>query len=103
MHTKKCVLLLGLLFSIDNLTFAQRDLAKQELLDVLRALTARPRKTWIASGVIEAIHEEYKAPRITEPSVIAQKINQARQAYRENPVLIEGTDELRRRAYNAIP
>ncbi|KPK41896.1 MAG: hypothetical protein AMJ78_04225 [Omnitrophica WOR_2 bacterium SM23_29] len=100
---KKCVLLFGLLFSINNLTFAQRDLDKQELLDVLRALTARPRKTWIASGIIEAIREEYKAPRITDPSEIAQKINQARQAYRENPALIEGTDELRRRAYNAIP
>lgn len=55
----------ALLFSllVSCPTFADRQLDRAEILQIFQRLTNQPRKTWIPTGTIEAIHEEYRAQK----------------------------------------
>ena len=56
-------ILIILLFLPGTTVLADRQLNRTEILDIFQALTAQPRRTWIAAGTIEAIHLEYKASK----------------------------------------
>ena len=104
MKRKKIIYLVSavIIFSA-NIGFAQRELERQEILDILASLTTQPQTTWLNYGSIEAIHQEYHGPEITDPNVLGQKIAQAQRAYLAKPSLTERTENLRRLKYNAIP
>ena len=48
------------------LAFADRPLERAEILQVFEKLTSQPRKTWIPAGTIQATHEEFGTPEITD-------------------------------------
>ncbi|MCK4784367.1 MAG: hypothetical protein KAV87_11495 [Desulfobacteraceae bacterium] len=101
MQTKVFVLLI--LASFSGKVVADRPLERVEILRIFETLTSQPRKTWIPSGTIRARHEEYGAPKITDPNEIANRINRGVQAYLENPNKLELTEELQRMKLEAIP
>lgn len=103
MKTKNCVLMVLCLFSLSGVAFGDRQLERAEILQILQKLTSQPRKTWIAAGTIQATHEEYRAPKITDSVTINAEITKAVQEYQNNPDKQELTEELQKMALDAIP
>jgi len=103
MKTKQYVLTILCLFSINGIAFGDRQLERAEILQILQKLTSQPRKTWIAAGAIQATHEEYRAPKITNASVISTEITKAIQEYQNSPDKLELTEELQKMRLDAIP
>ena len=67
MKTKRILLAVVFLLAAYSVAFADRKLDEVEALQVLQQLTNQPKKTWVPAGTIEAVHEEYKASKITNP------------------------------------
>ncbi|MGB2861966.1 MAG: cysteine peptidase family C39 domain-containing protein, partial [Sedimentisphaerales bacterium] len=103
MKTKHFVLTILCLFSVSGIAFGDRQLERAEILQILQKLTSQPRKTWISAGTIEAIHEEYRAPKITNASEIGTQITTAIQEYQSSPDKLELTEELQKMRLDAIP
>jgi hypothetical protein len=103
MKTKHVVLTILCLFSISGVAFGDRQLERSEILQILQKLTSQPRKTWIAAGTIQATHEEYRAPKITNAAVIGTEIKKAVQEYQNSPDKKELTEELQKMRLDAIP
>ncbi len=100
----RCVLLLTpFLFSLSAAAFADRDLSRDEILQIFQQLTAQPRKTWLPAGTIEATHDEYAASKTTDPNQINDRIAQKLQEYIRNPDKIELTRDLRKMKLDAMP
>ena len=103
MKTKHYVLTILCLFSLSGIAFGDRQLERAEILQVLQKLTSQPRKTWISAGTIQATHEEYRAPKITNASEISTEITKAIQEYQNSPDKLELTEELQKMRLDAIP
>ena len=103
MKTKHFVLTILCLFSLSGIAFGDRQLERSEILQILQKLTSQPRKTWISAGTIQATHEEYVAPKITNASTISTEITKALQEYQNNPDKLELTEELQKMKFDAIP
>jgi hypothetical protein len=103
MSAKRIVVLIGVLLSVSCVAFADRQLDRADILQIFQKLTSQPRKTWISVGTIEATHEEYKAPKTTDPGEINRQINQEIQEYQSNPNKREKTEELQKMKLAAIP
>jgi hypothetical protein len=103
MKTKNYVLTILCLSLIGGVAFGDRQLERAEILQILTDLTSQPRKTWIDAGTIRATHEEYKAPRITNPGAISAEITRAVQEYQNKPDKRELTEELQKMRLDAIP
>ena len=61
MKTRSFVLVVVLLLTTNSLSIADGQLKKNEILEIFQTLTQQPRKTWISSGAITAMHQEYRA------------------------------------------
>ena len=74
MKIRDLVLAVFLLFIARGFAFADGQLDKAEILQIFQTLTDQPRKTWIPTGVVEAMHLEYKQSKgyITESTVIVK-------------------------------
>ena len=104
MKTKHFVLTILCLFSVSGVVFGDRQLEKAEILQIFQKLTSQPnKKTWISSGTIQATHEEYKAPRTTNPNEINSQISQEVRDYQNNPNKREKTEELQKMRLDAMP
>ena len=103
MKMKVFVLAVIISFISRDVTFAHRQLEKDEILQILQELTSQPRNTWIPSGTIAARHKEYRAPQATDPIEIETQINEECQAYKNLPDKRELTEKLQRMKYTAIP
>ena len=101
MRTKNFVLAVLVFFS--GTALGDRILEKSEIMQIFENLTSLPQKTWIPSGTIYASHEEYRAPKITNPDEITYRINQKVQAYLESPTKPEPTERLQQKKLEAIP
>ncbi len=82
---------------------AERQLDSGEIEQILQQLTSQPKKTWIPAGVIEAQHQEYRAPTTTDVNEIDSKIKQKISAYMGNSNKVERTDGLQKARLDAIP
>jgi len=91
------------LFSVTGIALGDRQLERSEILQIFQKLTSQPRKTWISAGTIQATHEEYRAPKVTDPGEIGNRIRQAVQEYQNNPNKRELTTELQKMRLDAIP
>ncbi len=101
---RKCLLpVIPCLLFVTQVAFADRDLSRDEILQLFQQLTARPQKTWLATGTIEATHDEYRAPKTTDPNEINDRITQKLREYIANPEKIELTRDLRKMKLDAIP
>jgi len=103
MKTKHFVLTILCLFPISGIAFGDRQLERSEILQILQELTSQPKKTWLAAGTIQATHEEFRAPKITNTAVISAEITKAIQEYQNNPDKLELTEELQKMRLDAIP
>ncbi len=103
MKTKHFVLTILCLFSVSGIAFGDRQLERAEILQILQKLTSQPRKTWISVGTIEANHEEYRAPKITNTTAISAEITKAIREYQNDPDKPELTEELQKMRLDAIP
>ena len=103
MKTKHILLAVALFLSVNCVAFADRELDRTEILQIFERLTSQPRKTWIPAGMIEATHEEYRAPKITDPNEINNRIGEKIQAYQSNPDKPELTENLQKMKLDAIP
>ncbi len=90
-------------FITDGVTSAERQLVRDEVLSIIQTLNEKPRKFWIASGVIEAIHFEYRAPKYEDEAEIEVLAQEELQAYIESPNKIERSRKLQEMKCNAIP
>ncbi len=103
MKTKHIILAVVFLLSVSCVAFADRELDRTEILQIFERLTSQPKKTWIPAGVIEATHEEYRAPKTTDPNEIKNQISKKIQEYQSNPDKPELTEILRKMKLDAIP
>lgn len=84
-------------------SFAERILPRGEILEIFGKLTEEPRQTWIAAGTIHARHQEYGAPKVTDPATIQSEIQQAVDQYQSEPDQREQAEEARWLKHAAIP
>lgn len=89
------------LFSVDAL--ADRALERSEVLQIFERLTSQPRKTWIPAGTIQANHEEYKAPKTTDPNAIKAAIRTKIQEHQRGLNNSKLDESLRKMDFDAIP
>lgn len=82
---------------------ADRKLSDSEVSQIIKTLTAQPRKTWISSGTISAAHEEYRAPKTTDSGEIDDRIAEAVQEYQANTDKTSVGAEMRQMKLDAIP
>ncbi len=103
MNARRILLVVLFLFSLSAVAFADRDLSRDEILQIFQQLTAQPRKIWLSAGTIVATHDEYAAPKITDPNQFNDQISQKIQQYLTNPDKRELTEDLRKMKLDAIP
>lgn len=103
MYKRYAVIIGALVQFIGSIAFADRPLNRTEILEIFQKLTSQPRKTWIAAGIIEGTHEEYRAAKTTDLDEINTQINRKIQEYRDNPNKRELTEELQKMRLDAIP
>lgn len=103
MKTNYCLLMILCLFSISSVAFGDRQLERAEILQILQKLTSQPRKTWISAGMIQATHEEYRAPQVIDADEISNRITRAIQEYQNNQDKPELTEELQKMRLDATP
>jgi hypothetical protein len=103
MKTGHILLAVVLFFAVCHTVFAERQLDEAETLGILQQLTSQPKKTWIPAGIIEATHEEYKAPKVTDLGEINNQINQKVAEYQNNLNKPELTENLQKMKLDAVP
>lgn len=102
MKTKLTVVSVLLLLN-GCVALADRPLNRAEILQIFQQLTSQPKKTWIPAGTIRAIHEEYKAPKITDINEINRRIKEEVAAYQNNTNKRELTEDMQKMKLDAIP
>lgn len=103
MKTRHIILAGVLLVSICCDALADRELERAEILQIFQQLTSQPSETWIAAGTIEATHEEYRAPQITDVNEINSRVRQKIQGYLSDSERPEQTVNLRKMRLDAVP
>jgi len=83
--------------------FAERQLDKMEISNILTELTKTPTKSWITVGTIKALHEEYRAPQTTDSNKINLDITQELEIYKNKANKIQNTEKLQAMRTEAIP
>jgi len=100
---KKHILSAFFVFCLACAAFADRELSRNEILQLFGQLTSQPRSTWIPAGTIEATRSEYKAPKVTNESELLTRISQKVAEYANSTNKLELTEELQTLAAAAIP
>jgi len=103
MNLKCFVSAIVFLSSVSSVVSADRQLDKAEILQIFERLTSQPRKTWLPAGTIEATHEEYRAPKVTDPNEIENQIKKQVQEYQSNPNKPELTETHQKMKLDALP
>lgn len=65
------------LVATSSFVHADTELTQDEILGILKKLTANKAETWITSGVISANHEEYRAPRIEDANKVELEVEKS--------------------------
>jgi len=103
MKTNHFLSAIVLLLLTSCLAFADRSLERTEIVQILEKLTNQPRKTWIPAGTIQAAHEEYRAPKITDLSELNNRTKEKIAEYQSSPDKRELTENLQKMKLDAIP
>jgi len=103
MKTRHFVLAMLSSLFVSCAAFADRQLDRNEILQIFQKLTSQPRKAWIPTGTIEAIHEEYRAPKTTDPNEVKRQIDEAVREYQNDPNKRELTEHHQKMKLDAIP
>ena len=103
MKIGKILMLVAIVLTFSCFAFADRQLERAEILQILKGLTDQPKDTWISAGTIKATHEEYRAPRTTNSLQIDSQISQKIAEYKNNAERPEKDADMQRLALEAIP
>ena len=103
MKMRNIALTVTILLFVSSVSFADRQLDRAEILQIFQELTSQPRTTWIPAGTIEATHEEYGAPRITDANEIKSQMQQRVMDYLNNPNKRLRTEEFQKMRLDATP
>lgn len=103
MKAKYIVLAVAFVLLTGTSLFAQRQLQPEEILQIIEQLTNQPIKTWISAGTIQATHQQYKAPKMTDPAKVNQQVIQKTAEYQNNPNKIELDETLQKMNLDAMP
>ncbi|MBN1806568.1 MAG: hypothetical protein JW837_15070 [Sedimentisphaerales bacterium] len=103
MSTKHFIITILFSLSISCPALADRQLERAEILEIFEKLTSRSETTWISTGILEAKHEEYRAPKTTNTAEINSEISEQIREYQNNPSKRELTIELQKMKLDAIP
>ncbi len=91
------------LLSISSAALADRSLQRAEILQIFKQLTDQPKKTWIPAGTIKAVHEEYRAPKITDTNEINRQTKERITEYQRNSNKPELAEDMQKMRLDAIP
>ena len=94
--------IIGLLI-YSSVAWADRPLSQEEITQIVQKLTNQSRKCWIPYGIISGRYQKYRAPKLTDPKQVQEKIEQELYAYIHNPHKIELTQKMREMTCNVIP
>lgn len=103
MQTRATILTFIVFVCLAGTVHANRPIERTEIVKILDQLTSRPKKTWLVSGTIQAIHEEFRSAKTTDPLEITSAIDREIEAYSKKPAKLELTEELRQMKREAIP
>lgn len=103
MKTEKVLLVITLLLIFSCAALADRELERAEILQVLQELTSQPKDAWLPAGVIEATHEEYRAPDTMDTNLINETIVQKIAEYENDQNKPEKTVNMRQKRLEATP
>ena len=104
MFTKHIILIgMGFILCVSGIASAERALDREEILEIFDKLSEQPKKTWISTGTIDAVHDEYRAAKTTNQAEIDNQINQEIEEYRNSSTKVELTEELQKMKLDAIP
>jgi hypothetical protein len=103
MKTQIVLMVIGVLCLFSGEAAADRTMERNEILQILERLTSQPRKTWIPAGTIQAGHEEYKAPKTTDPNAVDAAIRAKIQEHQNNQNKSKLDESLRKMDFDAIP
>jgi hypothetical protein len=103
MEKKHFLWVVIILLSVSCAAFADRELDRSEILQILQQLTSQPRKTWLSAGTIEATHTEYRASKVLSEIQINDAIATRLQEYVNDPDKREFTGDLQQMTIDAIP
>lgn len=103
MTTKQIFLGVTILLCVNCIVFADHTLKRSEILELFDELTDQPKKTWISSGTIEAIHDEYRAAKTTNEAEISSQIDQEIEEYKNSTDKVELSEELQSMKLEAMP
>jgi hypothetical protein len=70
MRASKILLAVAAALCLSPTAWGQRTLSSGEIQQILQQVTSRPRNTWLPVGTIQALHQEYWAPKTTDPTTI---------------------------------
>jgi Tfp pilus assembly protein PilP len=103
MRTTKILLTVAAALCLSPTAWGQRTLSSGEIQQILQQVTSRPRNTWLPAGTIQAVHQEYSAPKTTDPTTIRNETDKAVRDYQNNPNKKEKTPTLQKMKLDAIP
>jgi hypothetical protein len=103
MKTKHFLSTIAIVLLAGYSAFAERPLERAEILQLFEKLTSQPRKTWIPAGTIRAMHEEYRAPEITDLGEINSRIKEKVAEYQNRTDKRELTEDLQKMKLDAMP
>ena len=104
MGTKKISLVtVFVVLLVNSAAFADRQFENAEIKQIFQQLTSQPRRTWIPAGSIEAIHEEYKAPKTMNTEDVKRRISEKITEYQDSSNKLESTETMQKMKLDAIP
>ena len=103
MRTSSILLTIIAALCLSPTAWGQRTLSSAEIQQILQQVTSRPRTTWLPAGTIQAIHQEYAAPKTTDSTTIRNEIDKAVLEYQNSTNKKEGTAALQKMKLDAIP
>jgi Tfp pilus assembly protein PilP len=103
MRTTMILLTVAAALCLSPTAWGQRTLSSGEIQQILQQVTSQPRNTWLPAGTIQAVHQEYSAPKTTDPTTIRNETDKAVRDYQNNPNKKEKTPTLQKMKLDAIP
>ncbi len=103
MKSKTSIISILMLMLFCRICLADVELSGKEKELLFKTLAANFKSTWIQSGTMEAVHEEYRAPKTTDENTILSEISRKIEEYVSNDNKAEVAEYLQKMALEAIP
>lgn len=103
MKSKTSIISILILMLFCRFCLADVELSGKEKEQLFKTLTNNFKSTWIQAGTIEAVQEEYRAPKTTDEKAILSEISKKIKEYVSNDNKAEVAEYLQKMALDAIP